>query len=168
MIQSRNIFLILLYTCTSTSKIIMSKSFAGSRHLRPQFLHWTGSRRAPRQREEGSVTLPFPRTPAKSRLKQPCFGPKSIQIYEHHSKLSGRFQGNASPSLFSLCSPPLWVACSHSRQRVGAAASQRPPCRETSGQAVVAGTLQGPSPASADHHHPPTCHWGVALAPFIT
>ena len=80
MIQSRNIFLILLYTCTSTSMIIMSKSFAGSRHLRPQFLHWTGSRRAPRQREEGSVTLPFPRTPAKSRLKQLGFGPKTIQM----------------------------------------------------------------------------------------
>ena len=80
MIQSRNIFLILLYTCTSTSMIIMGKSFAGSRHLRPQFLHWTGSRRAPRQREEGSVTLPFPRTPAKTCLKQQCFGPKSIQM----------------------------------------------------------------------------------------
>ena len=55
------------------------KSFAGCRHLSPAAVSPDRQQRAPRQ-QEGSVTLPFPRTPAKSCLKQQCFGPKSIQM----------------------------------------------------------------------------------------
>ena len=52
----------------------------------------------------------------------------------------------------------------------GAAAGQLLASAQLEGrlaQAVVAGTLQGPSPDSAAHRHPPACLWGQLLPHFF-
>ena len=121
----------------------MGRGWQICRHLSPQFLR-TGSR-APRQ-QEGSVTLPFPRTPGKSCQTWAIFGSK---IFHGNIEVEAIFWEMFWPTLFFGASlpHPFWVACSRSsgarvlaagRQLVGSA----PWSGRLAGEAVVAGTLQ--------------------------
>ena len=107
------------------------KSFAGCRHLslEPQFLR-TGSSRAPRQ-QEGSVTLPFPRT-RHQKLPNLSFSRLQNLPEKQWSKPGSQFRGNVLPRPYFLEPPPPLLGCMQPQpaESVGcrgeAAGSQRP------------------------------------------